>query len=236
MAAAPNDFGGFMQCRIKISEREAQVIEEDFLYLSDPKLNWGIDFPAYMGNFKVPEKFEYMFWNTSGLHPDRLLSNLVEIYRDQPYRNLSINNLPEKPVAPAILGLNCSSVTIEDSYSLPQGVAMSSLQFVPKKGNSADMKKGYLIFFTHYENPDTQRSSGQEVWIMDGENLAQGPIAKLGHRDINIATTLHSTWVPALSQSRSNYKVDLLSNHKKMLDQQDDVVKKAFYQEVLPYF
>ena len=212
--SGPNDCGGFMRTKVKVTELGAEILD-DTSAVMDPKLTWGIDFPAYLGNYKNPDHFDYMYWNTVGFHPDQVLSHLVELYKNQPFRNVPVDKLPTEAIPPAVIGVDCNTMEIADYYMLPEGCALTSLQFIPKKGNISEMKQGYLFCFVHRDDGyDSQKSSGQEIWIFDGENLSAGPVCKLGHTQLNVATTLHSTWTPQMLERLSLYKVDLYSEYE----------------------
>ena len=212
--SGPNDCGGFMRTKVKVTDLGAEILE-DISAVMNPELTWGIDFPAYLGNYKYPDRFDYMYWNTVGFHPDQVLSHLVELYKNQPFRNVPVDGLPTEAIPPAVIGVNCKEMKIDDYYILPEGCALTSLQFIPKKGNTSAMKQGYLFCFVHRDDGyDSQKSSGQEVWVFDGEDLSAGPVCKLGHTQLNVATTLHSTWTPEMLERSSDYKVDLYSEYE----------------------
>ena len=114
---------------------------------------------------------------------------------------------------------------------------LTSLQFVPKVGNTTDGRAGYVFAFIHHDEvSNPERTTGQEVWILDGENLAAGPVAKMGHPEMDIGITLHSTWTPTLARRQSVYQVDLLAAYEPLLKKADAQVRDSFKAVVAQHF
>ena len=79
LSSGPSDLSGFIWVRLLDLKKKKK---KAFFFANDEKL-WGIDFPAYKGNYALPEKFEHMYWSTVGYNPDQILKRLVDLYKDQ---------------------------------------------------------------------------------------------------------------------------------------------------------
>ncbi|NMO22319.1 hypothetical protein HPC49_51960 [Pyxidicoccus fallax] len=86
-----------------------------------------------------------------------------------------------------------------EGYVLPTGWYGFAPQFVPSaRFPAVPHWKGYLVALVVSDPsaalpPD---STGDEVWIFDSQDLAKGPICRLGSRNFEIGMTLHTTFVP----------------------------------------
>ena len=234
LSSGPNDLSGFVKLRLNITENEISG-EEEFL-AGDTDL-WGIDFPAFKGNYAMPEKFKHMYWSTVGYNPDQILKRLVDLYKDQKYRNIPTKLLPKTNHGAAIIHLNCEEFKIENKYVFPENCAIGSLQFVGKR-SSKSQKDGYLMSIVSIKGENySEYSSGQEVWVFDASDLSKGPICKLSNKNLDVAYTLHSSWLASIDQPRnSDYHVDLIEESQSVLDKQPDFVKNIFKNEIKKYF
>ena len=78
-------------------------------------------------------------------------------------------------------------------------------------------------------NFDKKKSSGQEVWIFDAKNVAKGPICRLASKDLDLAYTLHSSWMEEVKLRDPNlYKLDLVSDSSNLLAKQDENITSVF--------
>ena len=232
-AAAPSDRGGFVKCLIEVGSHSAKVLESTF---REEPLAWGIEFPAYLGNYKSPETFEVVYWSTNGFHHDGALQRLADLYRNAEGRSLKIEDLPKESQSPAILAVDCTDVNVFDAYALPAGHVLTSIQFVPRKGG-ASQKDGYLACFVHHDQVrDSSLSTGQEIWLFDAKDLGQGPVCRLGHSSMNVGSTLHSTWMKDIRASKADdYKVDLGQAYEGQLKGRPKEVEQA-WRKVLAKF
>ena len=166
LSSGPNDLSGFVKLKIQMNGDQLRGSET---FITDNRDLWGIDFPAFRGNYAFPEKFKTMYWSTVGYNPDQILERLVDLYKDQKYRNIPVSALPKTNHGAAIIQLDCETFGIENRFIFPSTAAIGSLQFVPKLGSSAQ-NEGYLISMVSLsEGFNSSLSSGQELWIFDGE-------------------------------------------------------------------
>ena len=208
-------------------ENSKTTFKEEFL-ANDADL-WGIDFPAYKGNYAFPETFKDMYWSTVGYNPDQILQRLVDIYKDQKFRNLPAKELPTTNRGAAIVHLDCENFAIAAKYVFPSNCALGSFQFIPRKG-SQSQDDGYLIsIVSQSDGFDSQNSSGQEMWIFDARDLSSGPLCKLGSQNLDIAYTLHSCWIEGfIEKDEHPYSVDLLEEAKDLIKKQDSNIQTLY--------
>ena len=83
---------------------------------------------------------------------------------------------------------------------------------------------------------DTEGSSGCEVWVFDCANLGQGPIARLGHTELNFPFTLHTAYTRTAEPRSSTYMVSVRSDTAAAVGRQNDAVKNLFESSIYPHF
>ncbi|MFN3198197.1 MAG: carotenoid oxygenase family protein [Bradymonadia bacterium] len=182
----------------------------DHTLTQDDEWSWGLSLLTH-NNFPglPPEgRHQDIFWVAGGLTAEALSARVLDLYAEHPHRTIPVADLPLEEGRPAnLLRLDVETMAIADTYAMPAGRAPMSPQFVPKSGSS-DPREGFLLCMMSSDDDQTEGSSGQELWIFDAQNLSQGPLARLGHTDINVAFTLHTTWLPTLkAASRTDHPV-----------------------------
>jgi hypothetical protein len=81
-----------------------------------------------------------------------------------------------------------------------------------------------------------QGSSGDEFWIFDAANLAQGPLCRLTHPDLDLGFTLHTTWMDAIAKRTATYRIPVRDDFAAGLATQTQEIKTLFENEVFPHF
>lgn len=144
----------------------------------------------------IRDRHESLYWVSLGFSPHHLVSRVVNAFLDYPYRTVAIDDLPQGAVPGALLRFDTDRAAIADVYAFPTGYFALSPQFAPARGRSGP-GEGYVITTVISDQPDGN-SSGDEIWIFDGSDLARGPLCRLGHRELDLPFTLHTAWMPAL--------------------------------------
>ncbi len=134
------------------------------------------------------------YWATIGHMPDLITSRVAELYRDHPFREVPLDDLPTEEIAPRIMRIDHNTLDIVDYYELDKGHLPMSPTFVPKI--DGDIDEGYLLSTTL--TPD-----GDELWIYDTTQIGNGPICRLRHDKLVMPFTFHTTWMPELKQQVS---------------------------------
>jgi carotenoid cleavage dioxygenase-like enzyme len=206
MKMQPMDRGECARIRIEVGADSARLL--DIKKATNDTNGWGISLQAYNGDSQHNEQLKDIYWASFGINPLLMCRRMLTTYKDYPLREVELEDLPTEPVNPTLFRFDCENVAIADSWVVPDGYFLSSPQFAPKRGAQAgDSRTGYLICTASSDLP-REGSSGDEIWIFDGEDLAQGPVCKLGHDDVRFALTLHTTWSESLeSQNGEHYKI-----------------------------
>ncbi len=140
------------------------------------------------------------WWSSLGFDPALLTRRIADVYADHPHRQVALADLPTRALPPQLLRVDHESMAVDDSFELPLGHLPMSPTFVPRRGGGPD--DGYLVIFAVGPEAD-------EVWILDAGDLARGPLCRLRHPGLDVAFTLHSTWVPELrSRATPAYLAD----------------------------
>lgn len=187
----------------------------------DPQSTWAVSVYTHP-NFDLSNRIKNIYWLSWGFSPSLIPRKIYKLYKDYKYRTIPIKSIHKQGDQPIkLLRLNTESMKIVDVFDFPLEVFAASPQFVPKtdtqKGKSSEncpqhetpIKNidqsidGYIVCVVLSDDPKEQ-SSGDEFWIFDAKNLSNGPICKLGHRDLDLGFTLHSTWLPKLNTREPN--------------------------------
>jgi len=213
------DLHGMQQCEMDISRMGRYEIDfsqekpeiSTQKVITDELCTWGPGLFAYQDRLPstgmTPKKLENIYWISFGLWDDLMTNEMYKLYEDYKYRIVSLEDLLDRGKAgiPATLfRLDTSSnesMAIADYYEFPQGHIVLSPQFVPRANGSGDSTDGYIFCLVF-------SPQGDEIWVFDAADL-QKPICKLKHPELNFAFSLHSTWLPEVSdrQPDPNYSV-----------------------------
>jgi carotenoid cleavage dioxygenase-like enzyme len=126
---------------------------------------------------------------TMGFDPRTITTRIADAYRDHPHRVMPLSELPSEPLPAHFLRVDQSAMQIADALELPLGWLPMSPTFVPR--SNAGPGEGYVVSVVL--GPE-----GDEVWILDAQDLARGPLARLSHPRLDVGFSLHTTWLPEL--------------------------------------
>ena len=183
----------------------------------------------------VRDVYENVYWLSLGYSEELRLDRLEELYADYPYRRFDIADLPRETLPGVLFRVYQPTMEIEDKYAFPNGRLPISPQFVPREGSASDTD-GYIVTWVCSDDTATESSSGDELWIFDAANLAQGPLARLGHPDLDIPFTLHTAWMPSIGPRTSTYQVPLRDDIGNAVSRLNAELRVMFETEVYPYF
>ena len=134
---------------------------------------------------------------------------------------------------------------IVDYFQFDMNAHPMSIQFIPRKERSSDIPPeadGYLIFTT--KSPVVHGDELEyvsELWIMDANNIQQGPVCVLGHKDFQFCFTTHCSWLEAAENLKSGYQVDIIKDLQQTIDAsmlsfEDKKYTEFFNEFVYPHF
>jgi all-trans-8'-apo-beta-carotenal 15,15'-oxygenase len=209
MLVAPADKG--LMGRYVVDVAAAQVVEQATMSEWTMTL-WSQDLrtaPAGLGTG---------FWSSIGFDPALLTQRIVDVYADHPYRQVPIAELPVEPIPGGLLRVDQDALAVTDRFAMPRGYLPMSPTFVPRDGGGRD--DGYLMVFAI-------GPAGDEVWLFDAGDLGYGPICRLGHPELDVPFTLHSTWMGELRrQSSPVYVAEPQDDYGPRLDALDPAARE----------
>lgn len=132
------------------------------------------------------------YWGSIGFEPELLTQRIVDAYRDHPYRQIPVDELPTTPTPASLMRIDHTAMRVDDIWEWPRGYFPNSPTFLPKAGGARD--EGFVMTFA-------VGPTGDEIWLFDASDIAYGPRCRLGHRDFDIPFTLHSVWLAELRPS-----------------------------------
>ena len=234
--AAPIDVGGLVRARIQVQSQSARQINEDFRLIRDDQLFWDMNDPAYRGHFQFPEQFEHIYWAAVGYRKDHVIKRVAEAYEHYPNRRFTNDSLPQADQPSALVHMDCLSMNLADAYQFPSDCVMRTPQFMARP-NSTSQDDGYIFTAVVRSHPTYGIGNGKEIWIFDAQNLAQGPLAILGHPQLNFATTNHALWVAEIGPRPADaYKANVGDFFSSRLSSHRSAIQDVIQQHILPRF
>jgi len=183
----------------------------------------------------TPGRFEDIYWVSLGYTAELLTKRVYDLYANYPYRKVPLASLPTTPKQGTLFRLDVVTMKIADAYRVPAGRILSSPQFVPRAGKTGT-REGYLVCSMVSDDLSWPSSSGDEFWIFDAANLAQGPLCRLAHPDLDLGFTLHTTWMDAIAKRTATYRIPVRDDFAAGLATQTQEIKTLFENEVFPHF
>jgi carotenoid cleavage dioxygenase-like enzyme len=216
-----------------IDAKEATLLDES-VWVKDDEYTWSTLFYTHRGTM-TSDHFEHLYWMSLGFHPELVTNRLIDLYRDYPYRTVPVDQLPTTERNPALFRTNTTNLQIEDGYKFPAGRIPTSPQFVPRKNSLADTD-GYLICLVISDDTSTKGSSGDEFWVFDAANLAQGPLCRLAHSSLRLPFTLHTTWMETLEPRTSSYRISAREEYQDKVAKLSPELQQMFEKNIYPHF
>ena len=177
---------------------------------------WGVAFFTHDGQ-TAPGAFEHIFFNSVGFTDETLTARVAELYRDYPHRQVALEDLVGTRPG-AVFHFDPRAMAIVDGYIFPQGRIGGSPQFVPRQGatHGAD---GYVVCSVVSDDTSWSTSSGDELWIFDAQQLARGPLARIGHPGAGPRLHApHHVLARAQATRRPPNKVDIRADYTPKLE------------------
>jgi len=229
LPAAPTDLGAL--ARYEVDVDSCSVVSSEVVY--DEHL-WGGPALVALGGPDAQERIDTLWWCGMGFAPELRLPRIETLYADHPYREVPLHELPEESKPATLVRVDTASATVVDHYAFPAGRVCLSPTFVPRTDGAQD--EGYILCTMISDDTDTPGSSGDELWLFDAQDLAQGPLARLGHPDLDFPFTLHTAWTPTAQPRTASYQVDIRSDLEGEVSQLDAELQAVFEDSVYPAF
>ncbi|MDA0118634.1 carotenoid oxygenase family protein [Vibrio sp. T11.5] len=234
--AAPVDVGGLVRARIQVQSDSVREITGDFRLIRNDQLFWDMNDPAYRGHFQFPEQFDHIYWAAVGYRKDHVVERVSDAYSQYPNRLFTNDSLPQEDQPSALVHMDCQQMVVTDAYQFPTDCVMRTPQFMSRPGSHAQ-DDGYIFTAVVRKEPTNTMGNGKEIWIFDAKNLTQGPLAILGHPQLNFATTNHALWVPNIGpRPLDGYKANVGDFFRSRVSQHRRAVRDVIEQQILPRF
>ena len=186
------------------------------------------------------ERIEDIYWTCLGCWPELLTEHSLELYRDYKYREVPVKDvikMTQQGIKPNLLRLHIHPIDslsadqnrleIQDIYEFPDRHFGTSPQFIPRVGGNGKATAGYIACIVYYGAGD-EPDNGNEIWIFDAANLKAGPVCQLWHPQLNLAFTVHTTWLPQIAKRTARYNVPVQEDYQDLVEQQPQQIKDLF--------
>lgn len=227
---APSDLGALG--RYVIDGDTGRIISSQLL--RDDDYTWGG--PALVTFAPGTTRFTDMFWVSLGLSSELAVTRVLDAYREWPGRHVPVDEIPFAEGRPGTLfRVRTDPLSIRDGYLFPSGRFPSSPTFIPEAGGNG-VDDGWIICVVLSDDHETPNSSGDELWVFDARNLAQGPVCRLGHPELDMPFTLHTVWVPSIGPRTASYRVSVREELADAVDELSPELQRLFEEQVYPHF
>ncbi|MCM3883258.1 carotenoid oxygenase family protein [Frankia sp. R82] len=167
-------------------------VRDSRLFL-DPDRHWAT--LLYGRDMRVPalEHGRYLWQAYWGCDPGMLVSQVVDLYRDHPYRCVPIEQLPTQEIPSSLVCLDLETMTPTCAWSFPSGTAGESPVYVP---DAVGGGPGWVAIVVHH----TDRT---ELQLFDALSLGSGPVAVASAPGLKLSVQFHSLYLPHLHPAGS---------------------------------
>lgn len=219
-----------------------QMKTNDSKYISEMPYTWGPYLYTYMGRQMRAYNGQDLFVMFKGFSKDILPERIYNAYKDVENRQVSLEEMVGGKGLHhnnSICRITTDEFAIADAYVLPDRTLLYTISCIE---STEPDKAGYVIAGVATDDFAEGSSSGHEYWLFEADNLAQGPICKLGHPDLNNSTLFHTVYIPtsetpSLDQIEKDYYVPLREDYpQEELSKWEPVVTDAFEDVIWPYF
>ncbi|HBP22755.1 MAG TPA: hypothetical protein DEA08_33865 [Planctomycetes bacterium] len=218
--SAPTDLGHLG--RHVIDAKRPSLVSSQLV--GDDRLTWG--HTLYSGGYGVAARHEHVFQTWTGFDPALLPERVAQAYSGYPHRVRPLAQLPQQRPG-TLLRYDARSAQLGDAFVFPSG-------WVPCSPELAPTGRGYVVCAVISDDASDPRSSGDELWVFAQDDLAQGPLCRLGHPDLRLAFTLHTAWTADVRPRTAGYRVDPVQDHARDVDALDPALRDVFLRQVFP--
>jgi len=138
----------------------------------------------------------------------------------------------------SICRISVKDFEIADGYVFPDRTLVYTICCIE---SSQPDGPGYVIAGVVTDDKAAEASSGHEYWLFEADDLAGGPVCKLGHPDLCNATLFHTVYLPRTEQQRSEgtppYIVPIRQDYPEQeVGQWGEMLEATFQDLIWPYF
>ena len=180
--------------RYVINGRTGEV-KDTKLYI-DPARHWST--VLYARDMRRPalERGKYLWQSYFGCDPEMLVSGVVELYRDHPYRIVPVEELPTEDVPSMMACIDLDTMTEQSCWTFPSGSYGQSPVYVPDEKSNGD---GWVVVFVQFPEHT-------ELQVFDALALGSGPIAVATAPGLKQSFQVHSGFMPSIRSQDTGYR------------------------------
>ncbi|MCC6225756.1 MAG: carotenoid oxygenase family protein [Microthrixaceae bacterium] len=191
--------------RYEVDARTGAVLEQNLFY---DDWTWGTGGLVARNPLTPAATLGDVFHATSGFPTDLAVDRVARGFWSHPYRIVAIDELPWDGVPSGLVRVDHDAGRVVDAYPYPGDRFGWTPTFVPRAAGATGSDDGYVVTVV-FGDEATERSSGTEMWIFRADDLASGPVVKLGRADLAVPLTLHSIWLETTRTTRPDYRIDV---------------------------
>jgi carotenoid cleavage dioxygenase-like enzyme len=193
---------GFLSAPVDASPVGRYVIDgrtgevKDSKLFVDPARHWAT--LLYARDMRRPaiERGRYLWQAYNGCDPEMLITRVVEMYRDHPYRIVPVDALPATEIPSTLVCIALDTMTEQSSWTFPEGTFGQSPVYVPDEQRGGE---GWVVVFL-------QHRDRTELLVFDALSLGKGPIAVASAPGLKQSFQVHSGYMPAIRSRDSGYR------------------------------
>lgn len=202
-------------------------------YLREKDFTWGPYMYTYMGRQIRPFQKQDIYVMFKGFSSRLLPRRIYEAYKDIQDRKVPLEEMLQLEIPNSIGRIDPEQFQMEDRYTFPADVLLYTISTIETQG------EGYLLAGVVR---DAEKGSGHEYWLFRGKHLAEGPVCKLGHDQLNNSTLFHTVYIPReveeqLDKKPVTYKIPMGEDYpREELALWGGCVEAGFHKVIYPYY
>ncbi len=193
-----------------------------------------------------------IYWMSWGFTSELIPQRIYEAYKSDKNRILAIEDLPEDHKPATLLRLDTETMEIVDRFHFPDRHFACSPQFIPSSQPCPEGKDesthGYIVCIVLIDDLSQLDKSRDEFRIFHADEFNNKPIYRLSapvsKKPLNLALTLHSTWLRDLHQGRQyseeeqrqKREASIKLDYDHLLKEKSPTIQNLFHDIVYPNF
>lgn len=226
--------------------------------LPDPESTWSLSVYTHRDLSRdckesSSQTIKNIYWMSWGFTWELIPQRIYEAYKADKNRVVPIEDLKNEDHKPiTLLRLNTETMEIVDRFHFPDRHFACSPQFIPSSLPCPEGKDesthGYIVCIVLADNPEQPDQCQDEFWIFHADDFNNKPIYRLSapatEKPLNLALTLHSTWLRNLHQGRQysederrqKREASIKLDYDHLLKEKSPTIQKLFQDIVYPHF
>ncbi len=200
-AVPPKGLHGFLPTTVDASPVGRYVINgrtgevKDKKLFIDPKRHWAT--LLYTRDMRPPalQRGRYLWQAYWGCDPEMLITRIVEMYRDHPYRVVPVEELPKEEIPSTLVCLEMAGMSERSSWAAPLGTFVQSPAYVPDEHGG----DGWVVAFLQHRDKT-------ELLVFDALDLAKGPVAVASAPGLKQSFQVHSGYLAEIKSRDAGYR------------------------------